>query len=214
MVIGIDVAMRSDVRPMWRLLTESFVLWNNNFADYSVFAERVFRSPGNGWIFLAAHDDDQFAGFAVVKPNQNLGRETMPESIWGELLYVAVPADRRGQGVGAALISAAEQLLLESGRLAIMACLDGGSVKLYARLGWAVGDHNEWILFPDYYTGRHGHQAWGHPADALYPRWAWKSLDPHRPVKAWTMPAGQKPPLAKLKAELLRQSTYQPMGPV
>jgi GNAT superfamily N-acetyltransferase len=58
----------------------------------------------------------------------------------------------RRQGLGAALVRAAEATAIELGRtlLVLDAVTDGDAAKLYARLGWIrVGDIPNFALYPD-----------------------------------------------------------------
>jgi GNAT superfamily N-acetyltransferase len=58
----------------------------------------------------------------------------------------------RRQGVGAALVRAAEATARECGRTLIVldAVTDGDAARLYARLGWVrVGDIPNYALMPD-----------------------------------------------------------------
>ncbi|MGK5684871.1 GNAT family N-acetyltransferase [Actinoplanes sp. URMC 104] len=150
------------------------------------------------------------AGGASVNRRGFRRRPDARKPVGGTVLYVAVPAEQRGHGIGVALITAAEQHLRADGRLGIMACLDDSTAGLYERLGWKVGDPGESIVFADFHTSRYGHQAWKHPAELIYPRWAWKPLDAHRPIRAWTLPDTHTPGIAALQTELLRQATYPP----
>jgi GNAT superfamily N-acetyltransferase len=57
----------------------------------------------------------------------------------------------RRQGLGAALMRAAEATALECGKtlLVLDAVTDGDAARLYARLGWVrVGDIPDFALFP------------------------------------------------------------------
>ncbi len=69
-----------------------------------------------------------------------------------DLCKMLVHRRARRQGLGAALMTAAEQLARDCGRslLVLDAVTDGDAARLYARLGWTrVGDVPGFALYPD-----------------------------------------------------------------
>ncbi|MGE0480039.1 MAG: N-acetyltransferase family protein [Phycisphaerae bacterium] len=69
-----------------------------------------------------------------------------------DLVKMLVHRRARRQGLGAALVRAAEAAAREAGRtlLVLDAVTDGDAARLYARLGWVrVGDIPGYALFPD-----------------------------------------------------------------
>lgn len=69
-----------------------------------------------------------------------------------DLCKMLVHGRARRRGLGAALMTAAEQLARDCGRslLVLDAVTDGDAARLYARLGWTrVGDVPGFALYPD-----------------------------------------------------------------
>ena len=69
-----------------------------------------------------------------------------------DLLKMLVHSRARRQGVGAALMRAAEDAARESGKwlLVLDAVTDGDGARLYERLGWVrVGDIPDFALYPE-----------------------------------------------------------------
>lgn len=86
--------------------------------------------PGKGGFILLALDDQQVQG-ALVMNNTGM-KEFIPENI---LVYIAVDAAKRGQGIGKALIEKAFELT--RGNIALHVEYDNPAKKLYERLGFS-----------------------------------------------------------------------------
>ncbi|MDD4805835.1 MAG: GNAT family N-acetyltransferase [Candidatus Cloacimonetes bacterium] len=85
--------------------------------------------PGKGGFVLLALEDKQVVGALVMN---NTGMEDfIPENI---LVYIAVNAAKRGQGIGKALIEKAFELT--RGNIALHVEYDNPAKKLYERLGF------------------------------------------------------------------------------
>ncbi len=98
-------------------------------------------------VLLVAEDDRGVCGtvqLIVDLPDNQSHR--------ADLAKMQVHSRARRQGLGAALLSAAETAARESGRtlLVLDAVTDGDAARLYARLGWVrVGDIPNYALFPE-----------------------------------------------------------------
>lgn len=69
-----------------------------------------------------------------------------------DLAKMLVHPRRRRQGLGAALLSGAEQMALDCGRTLVVldAVTDGAAARMYARHGWIrVGDIPKYALYPE-----------------------------------------------------------------
>jgi len=93
--------------------------------DYAFSTE-----PGKGGFILLALDDKQVLG-ALVMNNTGM-EEFIPENI---LVYIAVDAAKRGQGIGKVLIEKAFELT--KGNIALHVEYDNPAKKLYERLGFS-----------------------------------------------------------------------------
>ncbi|MCW2635270.1 MAG: hypothetical protein JWQ99_1637 [Blastococcus sp.] len=169
-----------------------------------------------GWEFLVV-DEGQVAGFAVVQPANDAELRPQPEGIWGELLFLAVAEPKRRAGLGTALLHAAEERYLAAGYLALMASVKPDLTSWYGRRGWRTHPAGAALSFADLRRanahaarGRPVGYAWLTPASTVHPVWAWKSLDPARPVSAWPMliPDPRLQDVARITAELQRQESH------
>jgi ribosomal protein S18 acetylase RimI-like enzyme len=101
--------------------------WNDPDADIA----RALAGPSS--TLLAAWDDDMLCGTVMVGHDGHRG--------W--VYYLAVPPDRRGEGIGRALMAAAEDWLVAQGapKLNLMVRADNAAVKaFYERLGYGPSD--------------------------------------------------------------------------
>ena len=120
--------------PMTRAKAEAF--WSSAATDLAR-AERLV---------LAAEDEQGIVGTVQVILNLP---ENQPHR--GDVAKMLVHRRARRQGVGAALLAAAEQSALEAGRtLLVLDTVTGGDAeRLYARQGWQrCGEIPNYALFP------------------------------------------------------------------
>ena len=125
----------SFMHPMTRAKAERF--WRGA-ADSAVRGERVV---------LAAEDADG----SIVGTVQVIWAQPENQPHRGDLAKMLVHRRVRRQGLGAALMKAAETTARECGKtlLVLDAVTDGDAARLYARLGWVrVGDIPYYALFP------------------------------------------------------------------
>lgn len=85
--------------------------------------------PGRGGFVLLALEDDEPVGALVM--NDTGMAEFIPENI---LVYIAVNAEKRGKGIGKALIEKAFELA--KGNIALHVEYDNPAKRLYERLGF------------------------------------------------------------------------------
>jgi GNAT superfamily N-acetyltransferase len=93
--------------------------------DYAFSTE-----SGKGGFIILAMDDDQLVG-ALIMNNTGM-QEFIPENI---LVYIAVDAAKRGQGIGASIIQKAFEL--SEGNIALHVEYDNPAKRLYERLGFS-----------------------------------------------------------------------------
>jgi ribosomal protein S18 acetylase RimI-like enzyme len=99
--------------------------------------DSVHRHAVTGGLVVARNDDETVVGFVTFGPDTGSYEQTVERGVV-ENIYV-VP-DRRGEGIGAALMSAAERTLAEAGAdvvsLEVMAD-NGAARRFYRRQGYA-----------------------------------------------------------------------------
>lgn len=105
--------------------------------DYLRFMhDRVALHDG---LLLMAEEDGQVVGFACVLRRVEREEPDDPESDHAYLAEISVSPERRGHGVGSALLDAAERAAAERGartiRLVVVAANDGAQ-RVYSRRGY------------------------------------------------------------------------------
>jgi [ribosomal protein S18]-alanine N-acetyltransferase len=85
--------------------------------------------PGRGGFVLLALDEDEVVG-ALIMNNTGM-KEFIPEYI---LVYIAVNAEKRGQGIGKSLIDKAFEA--SDGNIALHVEYDNPAKRLYERMGF------------------------------------------------------------------------------
>src|SRR5438105_38233 len=112
------------------------------------FWRRVARDVGaGGRALLVAEDDEGICGTVQLVLDVP---ENQPHR--ADLAKMLVHRRARRQGLGAALMRAAETAALECGKtlLVLDAVTDGDAARLYKRLGWVrVGEIPDYALFPN-----------------------------------------------------------------
>ncbi|QEL24428.1 GNAT family N-acetyltransferase [Bosea sp. F3-2] len=124
-----------------------FMNWNT-LADYERFWRDVAASVADGQvILLAARTADGLVGTAQL---HLIGKPNQPHR--AEIAKVLVHSRARRQGIGEALMRAAEAIAREKGRDLLVLDTDehGAARRLYNRLGWTeVGTIPRYALMPD-----------------------------------------------------------------
>lgn len=207
--VTVRTATARDARYMHALGLQSFGFeWATFFAGVTDLAARIFHSDSNGWVFHVAQAGADVVGVSVVKPCGTDSGEELAEGVWAELLFLAVGAPVRGQGVGTALHDASMGGAKATGRLGVMASVTQDLLPWYTARTWRAGSHGESIWYADLRTLPRGRLSWGTPADDRHPHWVWRGVDEAQPVRAWLLPAGATPAAADVKAEVARQVEY------
>jgi GNAT superfamily N-acetyltransferase len=216
---SIRTAHAVDARGIQRLGAAVFGRhWNDQFPDGARHLEALIGS--DGWAFLIAESSGgRPMGVAVVQPSNDERRRPQPEGIWGELLFLAVADDQRGRGFGDALLRATEAWYAEAGYLGLMATLKPEMVDWYTHHGWTALPVGQVLAFADLRRGNAAAAAgrpvvfyWTTPIVREYPVWAWRVLDPERPVAAWAVHPDHRKQQAqdagRITAELERQESF------
>ena len=89
------------------------------------------EDPGRGGYLIVAYQDDNLAG-AVLMNNTGM-QEFIPEYY---LIYIAVDASKRGQGIGAKLLQKAFDTA--DGDIALHVEYDNPAKRLYERMGFST----------------------------------------------------------------------------
>ncbi|MCW2705002.1 MAG: hypothetical protein JWQ37_2997 [Blastococcus sp.] len=215
---SIRAAHAVDAHGIQRLGTATFGRhWNDQFPDGARHLEALIGS--DGWAFFIAESaSGRPVGVAVVQASNDELRRPQPAGIWGELLFLAVADDQRGRGWGDALLRVAEARYAEAGHLGLMATLKPEMVGWYTRRGWTALPVGQVLAFADLRRGNAAAAAgrpvvfyWTTPMVGEYPVWAWRVLDPERPVAAWAVPPDhhkQAQDMRRITAELERQESF------
>jgi hypothetical protein len=158
-------------------------------------------------------------GIAVVQPANDEGLRAAPGTVWGELLFLAVAEGQRGRGLGAALLRVAEERYAAAGYLSLMVTMKPEMAGWYAARGWTTLPSGLALAFTDLRrgnaadaAGRSASYYWTTPTDREYSVWAWRALDPERPVTAWAADPEHRQPglqdVGRIAAELERQESF------
>jgi len=124
-----------------------FMSWNT-LADFERFWTGIAAEVAAGRILLfVAHGEDGILGTAQLHP---VARPNQPHR--AEIAKVLVHSRARRQGLGEALMRAAEAAALALGRDLLVLDTDeaGPARRLYSRLGWTeIGTIPRYALMPD-----------------------------------------------------------------
>jgi GNAT superfamily N-acetyltransferase len=216
---SIRAAHPVDARGIQRLGTAVFgTHWKNHFPDGARHLEALIGS--DGWAFsVAVSPGGRPVGVAVVQPANDEQGRPQPAGIWGELLFLAVADDQRRTGLGAALLRVAEERYAAAGYLGLMATLRPKLVEWYTARGWTTFPVGQVLAYADVRRGNAATAAggpeifyWTTPVVREYPVWAWRPLDPERPVVAWAVHPDRRKPrgqaAGRIAAELARQASF------
>jgi GNAT superfamily N-acetyltransferase len=208
-----------DARRIQRLGAAVFPSqWKRYFPGGARHLEALIGS--DGWDFVVAESPGgRLAGLAVVQPPMDGQLRPQPEGIWGELLFMAIAPDHRGTGLGSILLRVVEERYVGAGYLGLLGTAKPEMAGWYTARGWTALPVGQVLGFADLRRGNAAAAAgrpapyyWTTPVDRGYPVWAWNSLDPERPVTAWSVHPDHRQPQGQhaghIAAELERQESF------
>jgi len=105
----------------------------------SVFHDWFRREQPSRWWWIATDDDDA-VGMVNLKLFQRMPSPDRPHSRWGYLSNLFVAPERRGQGLGSAMVAALISEARAAGLARVVLSPSELSIPLYARHGFRPAD--------------------------------------------------------------------------
>jgi ribosomal protein S18 acetylase RimI-like enzyme len=152
-IVSVPVDRMQELQPVWRSLYEHHLALTPHLSDRAQPFERAWqarqrieadwRARGEDLFVLAARAEDRYVGYAFVRirSGTDFAASWDASERLAELVILAVLPDWRGQGVGSALLDAAEARLRELGVQDIVinvVTTNDDAMRLYRRRGRPV----------------------------------------------------------------------------